>query len=338
MTLHAITPFMAPREHSPHNKVHSSFLTFRSPTHLVLTLHIHMRTSPKKMPGISKNDTAPKTLHPPPKSSPLSSSKFLPSSPTRNLFKTIVTVTVGPKRQPFYVHLESLCAVSPFFAAAFNKTYNFAESTSATLNLPECRPDDFEYFVQWLYTHTLNHEELVGGHPAYFRLLRLYILADAIRITKLKNDVIDAIAALADSSNSVPTAEDTRTIYGEISETSLLRKLVVDLFLWKKTEGLIETHLDSWYVRFLSLVRCLRFVESQALTTSSYGNRDERFLRELIVKLKRRQPGDKAYPWRSGLDRCKLYHEHDKWAECEWYVVNGLVRPPKYEDTILIVG
>jgi len=253
MTVHATTSFMAPREHSPHNRAHSTFLTFKSPTHLVFTLHIHMKTAPKKMPGINKIDNVPKAQLPPPKSSPLSSPQFLPSSPTRNLFKTIVTITVGPNRQPFYVHLESLCAISPFFAAAFNKTYNFAESGSATLNLPEARPEDFEYFVQWLYTHTLNHEELVGGHPAFFRLLRLYILADTIGVTKLKNDIVDAIAALADSSNSVPTAEDTRTIYSEISETSLLRKLVLDLFLWKRTEGLIETHLDSWYIEFPSL-------------------------------------------------------------------------------------
>ena len=235
---------MAPREHSPHNRAHSTFLTFKSPIHLVLSIRIHMRISPRKMPGIDNSDNVPK--HPPPKSSPLSSAYFLPSSPTRNLFKTIVTITVSPKRQPFYVHLESLCAVSPFFAAAFNKNYNFAESRSATLNLPEARAEDFEYFVQWLYTQTLNHEELVGLHPAYFRLLRLYIMADAMGVTKLKNDVVDAIAALADSSNSVPTAEDTRMVYGEMSDTSLIRKLVLDLFLWKKTENLIETHPDSW--------------------------------------------------------------------------------------------
>lgn len=56
---------------------------------------------------------------------------------------------------------------------------------------------------------------------------------------------------------------------------------------------------------------------SSAANESFCGNRDERFLRELIVSLKRRQPGDKAFPWRAAPDRCKLYHEHDKWAECE---------------------
>ena len=255
MTPHATTPFMAPHEHSLHNRSHSTFLTFKSPTHLVLTIHLHMRNSPSKMPGTKTDDNAPKPKHPPPRTSPLSSSQFLPNSPTRNLFKTIVTVTIGADRHPFYVHLEALCAVSPFFAAAFNKTYNFAESSSATIHLPEARPEDFEYFIQWLYTHTLNHEGLVGSCPAYFRLLRLYILADAIRVTGLKNDVVDAVAALADSSNTVPTAEDTRTIYGEVFETSPLRRLTLDLFYWKKTDNLIETHPDSWYVKTLFSVR-----------------------------------------------------------------------------------
>ena len=259
---------MAPREVSLHSSSHSTFLTFKSPTHLAITTHIRMRTFAEKMPDISNSDNVPKSKHLPSKSSPLSSSHFIPSSPTRNLFKTIVTITVGPKRHPFYVHLESLCAVSPFFAAAFNQTYNFAEASSATLNLPEARPEDFEYFVQWLYTHTLNHEELMGNHPAYFRLLRLYILADALGVTRLKNDIVDGIAAVADSSNSVITAEDTRTVYGEISDTSLLRQLVLDLFLWKKTENLIKTHPDSWYAGLLSLARYIMF---RKLTTFSAG-------------------------------------------------------------------
>ena len=55
------------------------------------------------------------------------------------------------------------------------------------------------------------------------------------------------------------------------------------------------------------------------------------------MKLKRREPVDRPFPWRSGADRCKLYHEHDKWAECDYTAVNGLVRPLKPEDIALIV-
>ena len=44
---------------------------------------------------------------------------------------------------------------------------------------------------------------------------------------------------------------------------------------------------------------------------------DERFLRELVGRLKRRE-GEEEAPWRDKKTRCERYHEHDEWAPiCE---------------------
>lgn len=69
-------------------------------------------------------------------------------------------------------------------------------------------------------------------------------------------------------------------------QTGRLRELVLDLFLWKKTDALIESHPDSW---------------------------DESFLRQLVGKLKRRE-GEGEAPWREARRRCERYHVHDEWA------------------------
>ena len=72
-----------------------------------------------------------------------------------------------------------------------------------------------------------------------------------------------------------------------------IRELVGDLFVWKKTDKLVAEHADQW---------------------------DERFLREVVVKLKREKAkGDKA-PWRNRFSACKRYHVHDEWAP----VCNGV--------------
>ncbi|KAL8817304.1 MAG: hypothetical protein Q9223_003840 [Gallowayella weberi] len=133
--------------------------------------------------------------------------------PARSLFKTILTVVVGDEKHPhpFLVHRELFCAISPFFAAALNPAYNFRESNSSSLALPTARPCDFEYLVQWIYTRTLTHEEVAGPHPAYFRLIRLWILADELQVEGCKNAIVDFMAKTADESNSVPTPDDTRT-------------------------------------------------------------------------------------------------------------------------------
>ncbi|KAL8998351.1 MAG: hypothetical protein Q9169_002564 [Polycauliona sp. 2 TL-2023] len=179
--------------------------------------------------------------------------------PARSLFQTILTVTVGEEKRPFLVHREVLCAVSPYFAAALNPTYDFCESRSSTMNLSFARPVDFEYLVQWIYTRTLTHEEISTAHPAYFRLIRLWILADELQVGGCKNDIIDFMAKTADATNSVPTPDDTVTIFGEngVREGCGLRSLVVDLFAWKKTDHLVEGHDDSWFVPTFSFY-CIR--------------------------------------------------------------------------------
>ena len=214
-----------------------------------------------------------------------------PQLPLRNLFSTISTIHVGPSPNPltFLVHREALCSASRFFAAALNPSYapSFLEASSGVICLPDCRPQDFQYLVQWLYTGgDLTHEEICGPHPAYFRLIKLYALADRLDFMGLRNDILDKIAEVADETNSVPTPDDTRTIDAELPPESRLKKLVVDLFVWKKTDVVLETHPDSW---------C------------------EGFLRELVVRLKR-MPGEGAKsagaPWRAHATRCERYHEH----------------------------
>ncbi|KAK3175217.1 hypothetical protein OEA41_002463 [Lepraria neglecta] len=214
-----------------------------------------------------------------------------------HLFKTPITLTIGPNSTPFPLHLEVLLSISPFFAATFNPHYNFLESATSTLSLPTHNPQDFEYFVQWLYTRTLTHESLDGPHPAYFKLIRLWKVADWLQATGLKNGIVDEMAKRADATNSVPTPDDTRSVFGEeVGEgVERLGELILDL---KKTDSLVQTHPDSW---------------------------DERFLRELVGRLKRelvgrlkRREGEGEAPWRDKKTRCERYHEHDGWAPmCE---------------------
>ena len=139
-----------------------------------------------------------------------------------------------------------LCQASPFFAAAFDRDYNFSEASSGSLAFPDVRAIDFEFFVQWLYRHDLAHEELDVPKAAYFRLIRLYILADLLRIEALRNDIIDMMIRMSEKWNSVPTPDDTILLHEQVREKTALRKLVVDLFIYKKTDQLIEQHEDQW--------------------------------------------------------------------------------------------
>ncbi|GAB7365844.1 hypothetical protein MBLNU230_g7176t1 [Neophaeotheca triangularis] len=259
----------------------------------------------------------PRSRSPRPRRSP----DRLPLRTSFRSFSGVATVFVGEdgsKSRPltqYLVHKELITGSSPFFAAALNGT--FAEGLEQTVRLPEEKPEIFEWFLQWLYTGSLttpasgatttiltppnsshaqhpqphppsaphllldtHHDGDLrnsAGSPKYFLLMDLYALSDRLLTTPLSNTILTTIARLSETTNSVPTPSDTWILCDSIRENSPLRRLVLDLFAYKKTDKLLECHRDEWHPRFL---------------------------RELVVKLKR--PGVEAVErhglavWRPG--------------------------------------
>ena len=184
---------------------------------------------------------------------------------------------------------ELLTAVSPFFNTALNGT--FAEGLSQTIKLPEDRPDVWDYFQFWLYTRRLDHEAVDAidpVKPAYFWLLHLYCLVDKLGVSACKNAIVDKVAMLAEDTNSVPTPTDTWIIFETFgtSRNDCMRRLVVDLFAWKRTDNLLDQHPDEWHPRFM---------------------------RDLAVRMKIEDTRTTSRPWLR--DTCR-YHEHSKDERC----------------------
>lgn len=79
------------------------------------------------------------------------------------------------------------------------------------------------------------------------------MLADRLCFEGLRNSVVDVMADLADSTNSVLTPSDTRILYDQIGggRETMVGKLVLDLFAFKKTDKLLREHEDRWHAGFL---------------------------------------------------------------------------------------
>lgn len=205
----------------------------------------------------------------------------------------------------YLIHKELLTSASPFFAAALNSTFAEGMDQTVRLpeekpeifewflqwlytgtlkspaprcyysgdaalmtggGLPhapcfaEARAEINEYDIRTDGDLRNSH-----GSPKYFLLLDLYALSDRLLTAQLSNHILSTIARLSESTNSVPTPSDTWILYDSIRDACPLRALILDLFAYKKTDRLLETHKDDWHPKFL---------------------------RELCVKLKR--PGPEA--------------------------------------------
>lgn len=163
-------------------------------------------------------------------------------------FTSTTTLLIGPKLTPFSIHTSLLVSQSPYFRAAL--TGAFIESKSKTITLDDVSPDHFSLLVAWLYTSAIP-APFKDGKPAYYTLLHVYALADRLCMEGLRNSVVDLIADLADQTNSVLTPSDTRILYEGIRDSAPLRDLVLDLFAFKKTDRLVEGHVDAWHAHFL---------------------------------------------------------------------------------------
>ena len=165
-------------------------------------------------------------------------------------------ITVGSTATPFVVHRALLTQHSPFFAAALDG--GFHEGIEKTVHLPDVEAKYFEHVVLWMYTGTLEDRNFFfkDGKPTYFTLLDLYAVADQLDIEGMRNAVVDLIAALAESTNSVPTPSDTYILYEGIRSNAPARALILDLFAFKKTDNLIATHPDEWHAGFLRDLVC----------------------------------------------------------------------------------
>lgn len=210
---------------------------------------------------------------------------------TSNSFRSCANarIVVGPSESPRIVPREFLTSVSPFFSAALGGTY--AEGLSQTIHLPDDRADVWDYFQYWLYTRRLDHEAVDAVDPvkpAYFWLLHLYCLVDKLGVLPCKNAIVDKVAMLADDTNSVPTPTDTHIVFESFGsrDEDPMKRLVVDLFAWKKTDNLLDQHDDEWHPRFM---------------------------RDLVVRIKRTSIREGNKPWQ--IDLCQ-YHEHSKGERC----------------------
>jgi len=95
----------------------------------------------------------------------------------------------GEPGTPFFVHAPLLRASAPFFSAALDS--HFKEGKEQRILLPEDEPETVQSFVQWLYYQSYTLAE--DSTQRFLQLAKLYIFADKILLSRLKDDVITVL-------------------------------------------------------------------------------------------------------------------------------------------------
>ena len=167
-----------------------------------------------------------------------------------DLYETIVTVYVGPDSYAFHIYKELLCRDSPFFKAALDG--NFKEGSEQTVSLPEDDVGTFRIYQTWLNTTQLRYN---FDHVEWWLCFaKLWVLADKIRSTALRNRTVDAICATVRLSPDLHWASPQAVCYtfDNTSSDSPLRTLIVYHAYYNAKKSPSSSDLEVYPMAFLS--------------------------------------------------------------------------------------
>ncbi|OQO01633.1 hypothetical protein B0A48_12669 [Cryoendolithus antarcticus] len=151
----------------------------------------------------------------------------------------MVTLLVGPYETKMAVHASHLQNSSEFSKLALQKWWQ--EGEERTIRLPEERPDDFRYYLHFLYKHEIATEPL--DNPAGFDIAEryafhadLYLLGERMQDRDFKNAIIDCMIETNELRNECndtecPHVDTITTVYEGTPAPSPMRRLLVDMYV-----------------------------------------------------------------------------------------------------------
>lgn len=147
----------------------------------------------------------------------------------RALTGGVVKIDVGEPKTPFYVHLELLCACSPYFEALFEHRFDQPLAEPVT-SLPEDDPQVFAQIVLWMYRGNDSLESLECKKLDF--MVRLWMLAGRLEMADFQNHVMLICKAKTNSSPTrIMSYETVNYIYAHTLPQSPMRRLAVDIWV-----------------------------------------------------------------------------------------------------------
>jgi hypothetical protein len=181
-------------------------------------------------------------------------------------------VCVGEEPKEFHVVKSIATRSSKFFQAAM--TRDWKEALERRVLLPEVDPDDFEGYLQWLYTSDIA---FAGAYRSVV-FVELYILSDFLDDLAFRNAVPDYQMTEWVANHNVPSEEATRLAWDNTPPDSPLRHLVIVLwssapFEWAVTRLVGPKKIGKEYPREFALQYFQSFMSSHALKNKRVNRR-----------------------------------------------------------------
>jgi hypothetical protein len=222
-------------------------------------------------------------------------------------FSKEVTVIINEERPnltaTFHVPETFLTESSAFFRAACQNDWR--EAKSRVVKLSDIEPDIFSSYLYWVHRgklSVLNKWDLHDKDPAdlaritHISLMKLWILADRLADSRLRNAAMDELIATFQSLKSkrssvrsvLFTPDTTLLIWSSTTDGRPLRELALNFYISHVYAHDVEQNMDEYHPDFLKdlMLVALRKVDTQDTDLSD--------------------------PFHKVVENSCYYHEHDE--------------------------
>lgn len=177
-----------------------------------------------------------------------------------------VRLDVGSPTVPFDVHIELICACSPYFDQWFKDrpaTITTEHLIRLSISFPEEDPEVFAELISWMYCRELS-ANLTSKQSIF--VCKIWVLAQRFEMPELQNAVMSVIGKILPDNwlkNTIPLGEIVNYIYSHTLSGSMLRLVVSDTYSQNATSVQFSSDRQGLTSSFLEDL-CLAFVEERA--------------------------------------------------------------------------
>ena len=140
---------------------------------------------------------------------------------------------------------------STFFEAAFSGRWT--DSTeSKPIELIDDQPETFNVYLRCAYQGLCKVEWFKAER--FLPLFELYILADKLGDLQACNSVVKEIMRYSDEIRDIPGIDAVKLCFGQTPESSPLRRLIVDYYLYEAGDQAIQEDSEKFPNAFLIAV------------------------------------------------------------------------------------
>ena len=163
-------------------------------------------------------------------------------------FAKTAEVLVVDVKVKFTIHPEIIGERSPVLKAALAKRWN---PEHKAIELPDDDPAAFNDYLKCIYLGIAQVGRDDHDDP-FIELMRAYVLADKLGDLQTTNDIIDTIIHRSDVFGAIPDGDCVSVVFTQTTDSSPLRRLVVDYYIHEGTMSLFEqANLDQVPASFL---------------------------------------------------------------------------------------